>query len=99
MLLISQICEKYSISLDELGFDGGDPRVYLEMVIASNVYEAAVDQKRYKKMSHSSKKGSKPKAPVWEKDNPEAARLLSWAAKDESAIKSSDQPQLPVRKE
>ena len=71
---MAQICERYGVTPGELGFDPTDPRIYINMNIALNVFEVAISRKRWKKSSDG-KSGS------WEKNNPDGAKLLAWASK------------------
>lgn len=99
MLVVSQICDKYGVRPEDLGFTPDNPKVYFEMTIAANVFEVALDQKRSKKMA-SRGKSKRAKKPSWERDNPEAAKLLSWASKG-AKMASTDplavQVQMPQR--
>ena len=65
------------------------------MNVALNIYEAAMSKKRWKSPSKS--KGKKGK-PSWERENPEAAKLLRWAMSDDPVVEDNlVQMQLPER--
>ena len=67
------------------------------MNIALNVFEAAVSKKSWKTPTKKSK-GSKPS---WDRDNPEAAKLLRWASKESASLEENvvqvELPQKPKK--
>mgnify|MGYP001612712800 CR=1 FL=1 len=75
-------CKNLGASLADLGFPKDDPRVYRNMNMALNVYETALDKKRAKSDAKRYKKSEKKgHTPDWDRDNPDASKLLRWASR------------------
>ena len=97
ILEVGLACKELHISLYEMGFDVSNPRIVRDVQMAVSIYELAAERKRLKRAQKNAPKDKKHKVESWEKQNPEGAKLLRWAAgqtipegKDEIVTKSGE---------
>lgn len=68
-----------------LGLDERDPRLWRNMAMVLNVYQAAQKRRAWQRSEKGRKKAKGEKPRRWDADNPEEARLLRWARGGQSA--------------
>jgi len=84
LLEVGLLVEDGWASLSEMGYDPTDPRVVRSIRMAVSIYNAGIERKRAKKKSE------------WDKENPEAKKLLDWASGADDEV-DLDGPQMPKR--